>query len=156
MHRDVASFIERNGLLWEKDGLPRIAGRIFGLTLVSPDPCSIDDIAESLGVSKASVSNDARLLEQLGFVERVSLPGDRKVYYQITPQSLERAIESRVQRIQEFQQLLDSAMRLPIKGAVVRERIDAHRLAFADLMNALRETLKQMQGRRHLSSTART
>lgn len=156
MHRDVASFIERNGLLWEKDGLPRIAGRIFGLTLVSPDPCSIDGIAESLGVSKASVSNDARLLEQLGFVERVSLPGDRKVYYQITPQSLERAIESRVQRIQEFQQLLDSAMRLPIKHAVVRERIDAHRLAFGDLMNALRETLEQMRGRRQLSSTVGT
>src|SRR5687768_7992600 len=108
MHRDVESFIERCGVLWEKDGLPRIAGRIFGLTLLSPDPCSLDDIADTLGVSKASVSNDARLLEQLGFVERVSLAGDRRTYYQITEQSLERSLQTRVQRVEEFQQLMDS------------------------------------------------
>jgi DNA-binding transcriptional regulator GbsR (MarR family) len=148
MHRDVKAFIERSGLLWERDGLPRIAGRIFGLTLLSPDPCSIDDIAETLGVSKASVSNDARLLEQMGFVERVSLPGDRKVYYQITPQSLERAIATRVRRIEEFQQLMDSGMRLPIKSTDVRSRIDAHRLAFGFVTRALGDALDQMKARR--------
>ena len=156
MHRDVEAFIERCGVLWEKDGLPRIAGRIFGLTLVSPDPCSIDDIAESLGVSKASVSNDTRLLEQLGFVERVSLPGDRKVYYQITPQSLERSLETRVQRIEEFQQLMDSGMQLPIKRAEVRERIEAHRLAFGFVTNALGDALEELKARRHAPTTRRT
>jgi DNA-binding transcriptional regulator GbsR (MarR family) len=156
MHRDVEAFIERCGLLWEKDGLPRIAGRIFGLTLISPDPCSLDDIADALGVSKASVSNDARLLEQLGFVERVSLSGDRKVYYQINNHSLERSLETRVQRIEEFQQLMDSGMQLPIKRSEVRDRLEAHRLAFGFVTSALGEALTQLKKRRQSPSNKRT
>ncbi|MGH7636994.1 MAG: GbsR/MarR family transcriptional regulator [Gemmatimonadaceae bacterium] len=152
MHRDVESFIERAGLLWQKDGLPRIAGRIFGLTLISPDPCSLDDIADTLGVSKASVSNDARLLEQMGFIERVSLPGDRKDYYRITPQSLERSLEARVQRIREFQDLLQSGMRLPIKRAEVRERLEDHLVAFEHVLDALGEALEDLRSRHQLES----
>ena len=152
MHRDVETFIERAGLQWQKDGLPRIAGRIFALTLISPEPCSLDDIAETLGVSKASVSNDARLLEQMGFVERVSLPGDRRDYYQITSQSLERSLEGRVQRIREFQSLLESGMRLPIKHTKVRERLEDHRLAFEHIVGALGEALDQLRSRHSVES----
>jgi DNA-binding transcriptional regulator GbsR (MarR family) len=152
MHRDVETFIERCGMLWQRDGLPRIAGRIFGLTLISPDPCSLDDIAETLGVSKASVSNDARLLEQMGLIERVSRPGDRKDYYQITSQSLERSLQARVQRIREFQGLLEAGMRLPIKRAEVKERLEDHRLAFEHMVGALGEAIEQLRSR-HLSET---
>ena len=154
MHRDVEAFIERAGLLWQRDGLPRIAGRIFGLTLISPEPCSLDDIAETLGVSKASVSNDARLLEQMGFIERVSMPGDRKDYYQITPQSLERSLEARVERIRAFQDLLSSGMRLPIRHADVRERLEDHRLAFEHVVEALGEALEQLRSK-HQSESRR-
>ncbi|HYC49988.1 MAG TPA: MarR family transcriptional regulator [Gemmatimonadaceae bacterium] len=147
MHRDVEEFIERLGVLWQRDGLPRIAGRIFGLALVSPDPCSLDDIAESLGVSKASVSNDARMLEQMGFIERVSIAGDRKDYYQVNEGSLERALELRVQRIEEFRKLLESGMELPIRNPSVRERLADHRVAFGYLSNALSEALKDIKER---------
>lgn len=145
MHRDVEDFIERAGLLWQKDGLPRIAGRIFGLLLVSPDPCSLDDIAAALGVSKASVSNDTRLAERMGLIERVSLPGDRKDYYQITAASLERSLEARVKRIHDFEELLDAGMRLPIKSALVRERIEDHRIAFEHAIDALELAIQQLK-----------
>lgn len=152
MHRDVEAFIERAGLQWQRDGLPRIAGRIFALTLISPEPCSLDEIAETLGVSKASVSNDARLLEQMGFVERVSLPGDRRDYYQITTQSLERSLETRVQRIRDFQGLMELGMRLPIKHARVKERLEDHRLAFEHMVGALGEALEQLRSRHSVES----
>lgn len=155
MHKDVRTFIERSGLLWEKDRLPRIAGRIFGLTLISPDPCSLDEIAETLGVSRASISNDARLLEQLGFVERVSLPGDRKIYFQINSQSLERSLEARLQHIQELQQLMDDAKRLPIRRSEVLERIEDHRLAFWSVANALSKLCTQLRAKRKSSPNTR-
>jgi DNA-binding transcriptional regulator GbsR (MarR family) len=148
MNRDVKTFIERTGLLWEKDRMPRIAGQIFGLTLISPNPCSLEEISKTLGVSRASVSNDARLLEGLGFVERVCAIGDRKVYYQITNQSLERSLETRVQRIEELQQLMDSAMRLPIKRTEVRDRITGHRLAYGFVTAALTDVLTKLKARR--------
>ena len=37
MKETIAQFIERMGLALESDGMPRIAGRIFGLLLVSED-----------------------------------------------------------------------------------------------------------------------
>jgi len=147
MRQDVESFIERTGLLWQKDGLPRIAGRIFGLTLISPEPRSLDDIAETLGVSKASVSTDARLLVQMGFIERVSMPGDRRDYYRITRQSLERSLEARLQRLREFQEVLDDGMKLPIDDPDVRGRLEDHRLAFEHFLSALTDALEQLRSR---------
>ena len=55
-------FIERMGMAFETDGATRIMGRIFGLLLLSGKPVALDEIAESLGVSRASVSTDARKL----------------------------------------------------------------------------------------------
>jgi DNA-binding transcriptional regulator GbsR (MarR family) len=147
MHRDVREFIERAGVLWQKDGLPRIAGRIFALTLISPDPCSLDDIAEALEVSKASVSTDARLLEMMGLIERVSLRGDRKDYYRITPLSLERSLEARVQRVHDFEALLASGMQLPIPSPEVRERLEDHLLAFEHMVKALERALEELRSR---------
>jgi DNA-binding transcriptional regulator GbsR (MarR family) len=154
MHRDVEEFIERAGLLWQKEGLPRIAGRIFALTLISPEPCSLDDIAETLRVSKASVSNDTRLLEQMGFIERVSMRGQRKDFYQITPQSLERSLEVRVERLRAFQDLLSTGMRLPIKHPEVRVRLESHRLAFENIVDALGETLAELRDRHQAEARA--
>ncbi|MBA2573067.1 MAG: hypothetical protein H0V06_08480, partial [Gemmatimonadetes bacterium] len=56
MEPAVEQFVERMGLFFEDDGHPRIAGRMFGFMLLSPEPCSLDDLAEQLQVSKASVS----------------------------------------------------------------------------------------------------
>ena len=69
----------------EADGLPRIAGRIFGYLLLNPGECSLEDLSSALGVSRASVSNDARRLAQMGLLERRSRPGDRRDYYSISP-----------------------------------------------------------------------
>ena len=153
MNHDVEQFIERAGLLWQKDGFPRIAGRIFALTLISPNPCSLDDIADALGVSKASVSNDARLLERMGMIERVGKPGDRRDYYQVTSGSLERSIAARVERIHEFEKLLEDGMRLPIKRPEVRERLADHRLAFTLVAEAFASALAQLKAK-HTRSKA--
>jgi DNA-binding transcriptional regulator GbsR (MarR family) len=111
LRRDLESFVERMGRAWEKDGVPRIAGRIFGLLLVSPGDCSLDDLADSLAVSKASVSTDARLLEQLGFLERSSHPGDRRDYYRVAPDLGTRALEIRLAALRGVRRLLAEAPR---------------------------------------------
>jgi DNA-binding transcriptional regulator GbsR (MarR family) len=147
MRRDVQEFIERAGMLWEADGLPRIAGRIFALALVSEEAISLDEIARMLGVSKASVSNDTRLLERLGFIERVSRPGDRKDYYQSNERSFERAIAERVRRMGELQSLIESGKALAIDSPAVRARLDDHHTAFSHVTKALQCALQELQAR---------
>lgn len=89
-------FIERMGLVWEQEGIPRIAGRIFGFLLLQDSACSLDDMAAALEVSKASISTDARRLEQLQLIQRVSRPGDRRDYYAIAPDVPLRALELKI------------------------------------------------------------
>ncbi|MEO5568999.1 MAG: MarR family transcriptional regulator [Gemmatimonadaceae bacterium] len=155
MRQDIERFIERAGLMWEDDGLPRIAGRIFALALISEDALSLDEIAESLGVSKASVSNDTRLLERMGFIERVSRPGDRRDYYQSNERSFERAIAERIRRMKDLQDLIESGRALAVKSPAVRERLDDHHLAFSHITRALQSALEELKARHQLEAKTR-
>ena len=115
-------FVEQIAVLLETDGLPRVAGRLFGLLLVTEELRSLDELAEQLDVTKASISVNARLLEQKGVVERVSMPGDRRDYYRIADDIVERSMQQRLARIRQFRSALETVVRgksLP-KGIVLK------------------------------------
>jgi DNA-binding transcriptional regulator GbsR (MarR family) len=79
-------FIEDIGLFFEQMGLPRMAGRILGVLLISDPPAqSITDLAEQLKASKSSISIMARLLVEHGLIERVASPVPRRDYYRFKP-----------------------------------------------------------------------
>ncbi len=68
-------YAEDFGLAFEQEGLPRMAGRIFGWMLVAESPHqSLQELAEALRASKGSISNMTRYLMQLDVIERVGLP----------------------------------------------------------------------------------
>lgn len=124
MHESVQSFVERMGLMMESEGLPRIAGRIFGYLLVHEGAFSLDELAERLQVSKASVSTNARLLEQFGLVERTSAPGDRRDFYQMGPDAWERMLRSAQRKWESVRQALTEAeASLPDEMEVGRRRL---------------------------------
>lgn len=116
-------YIERMGLLWEAEGLPRIAGRMLGLLALQPEAASLDDIASALGVSKASVSADARQLERLALAERVSRPGDRRDYYAIAPDFPARVVALKLGELQRLQDALADVRALPGTADVVQTRL---------------------------------
>jgi len=66
----------------EQFGFARIAGQLEGLLFLAPEPLSLDDMADKLEVSKASVSTNIRLLERWKVVKKVYHKGDRKNLYQ--------------------------------------------------------------------------
>ena len=73
--------ILHSGLLAERYGLPRIAGEICGLLFMTDGPLSLDEIAGTLKVSKASASTNCRLLESLRFVRRGDVREGKRDYY---------------------------------------------------------------------------
>lgn len=121
-----SSFIDRLGSSAESDGLSPIAGRLFGTLLLATEPRSLDELAESLGVSKASVSTDARRLLERNIVERVSRPGDRRDYYQLAPDFFAQVIRARVSRWRRLHDLVQGLRNAsPTLSPVVRERLDS-------------------------------
>lgn len=76
-------FIDTSGEMAERYGLTRVGGLLEGLLLLAREPLSLDEMAERLEVSKASVSTNIRLLERWKAVRRVFNRGDRKNYYEL-------------------------------------------------------------------------
>lgn len=62
-------------------GAGRIVGQVMVHLYLQQEAQSLDSIGEALALSKASISIAVRQLEQLGFVRRVWVSGDRKKYY---------------------------------------------------------------------------
>lgn len=131
----------------EADGLPRIAGRIFGYLLLNPVECSLEDLSSALGVSRASVSNDARRLAQMGLLERRSRPGDRRDYYSISPDAFRQSIEARIENLRRFHGLIDEGRGLAGHDPEVQHRLevwdDAHRM----LLRAFEGILAELDAR---------
>jgi DNA-binding transcriptional regulator GbsR (MarR family) len=126
MDRAQRTFIDRLGDAAEADGLSPIAGRLFALLMLAPEPQSLDELAEALGVSKASVSTDARRLLERGIVERTRRTGDRRDFYELAPDFFARVIRARVARWRRIQQLVDDVRaETGALAPAARERFDA-------------------------------
>lgn len=63
-------------------GLPKSIGEIYGILFISPEPLSLDDLVEKLGISKGSASQGLKMLRNLGAVREAGLNGSRRSYYE--------------------------------------------------------------------------
>jgi DNA-binding transcriptional regulator GbsR (MarR family) len=123
-HSGASDFIEEMGIMTQADDLPRIAGRIMGLLVMEEEPVSFAAIAESLQVSRASVSTNARLLVETGIIERVARPGDRQDYYRLSASWNLRLLRRLIARIERMKSAVESAgAALPADTAAVRHRL---------------------------------
>jgi DNA-binding MarR family transcriptional regulator len=83
IHRQK-ELVEMAGRFYDKKGFQPIAGRIMGLlTVMDKEQYTFDEIVEELSVSKSSVSNALKILEMADSIEYITIPGDRKRYFQL-------------------------------------------------------------------------
>lgn len=83
----LSQFVEKIGSYYESQGMPLSAGRVFGLLLISEKPLTLEEIANSLQISKASVSIATRMWENADMVKRVTVRGERKIHYKMSVES---------------------------------------------------------------------
>ena len=62
-------------------GFPKAMGAIYGALYLSPEPLSLDELVEQVGVTKGAVSTNVRALERLGMVHQHIQLGERKDFY---------------------------------------------------------------------------
>jgi DNA-binding transcriptional regulator GbsR (MarR family) len=152
MHEAAQQLVERMGLALEAEGLPRIAGRLVGFLLVHEGAFSLDDLADELHVSKASVSTNARQLERYGLLERTSEPGDRRDYYQMGPDVWEKLLARWQQKWEAMRVLFtEAAASLPEELEVGRARLiraEQFHLLMVDLADRASARWREVGGRR--------
>ena len=118
MRRDGLSaeeeqFIESMGLFFERQGVPRIGGRILGLLLLAEKPLALGEVAGLLRVSPASVSTNVRQLQASGLVDPASIPGDRRHYYVFNSAGWDHRLEMAVTAMDALGQLCQDALAMP-------------------------------------------
>lgn len=127
-HNDVKHFVEDMGLFFEQAGLSRMAGRVMGRLLISNPPHqTMHDLVEELQTSKASVSHATRLLIQIGFVDRVSFPGNRRDHYRIRPGAWVELTRRRAAHITAFRKLAERGLGL-VEDQPPQQKVALHEL----------------------------
>ena len=139
--RDRDWFVARMGQSTEQDGFPKIAGQLFGLLLWSEEPCSIQEMTDILGVSKASVSTDARRLLEHGVFERVPRDGDRRDYYQIAPDFFRKLLQHRLERWENAHDSVIEAREKLKPSAKVAKRLEYMHAVNEFVLERLRKNL---------------
>ncbi|MFG1919664.1 GbsR/MarR family transcriptional regulator [Micromonospora sp. NPDC048898] len=82
---EVAQFIENFALNLAGLGFPRMAARVFVAVLASATGTrTAAELAETLQISPAAVSQAVRYLSQLGLVVRERAPGERRDHYRLS------------------------------------------------------------------------
>jgi DNA-binding transcriptional regulator GbsR (MarR family) len=96
---EEAAFVDRLGLFMDMLGGSRTMGRVYGWLLISDPPQqSLTELAQTLSVSKASVSTVARQLQEGGLIER--LPSStRQHMYRVTPGGFSSVLSAQLSRM---------------------------------------------------------
>jgi DNA-binding transcriptional regulator GbsR (MarR family) len=141
-------FIEQAGVGAEADGFSRIAGRLFAALLLSAEPRSLDSLVAELGVSKASISIEARRLVERAVARRVGVPGDRRDYYQLVPHFFSGLVRARVERWGAMRELAAQLLSSdPTLAPVVRDRLAEMEAVHDLIVIRVEEALHELEQR---------
>ena len=137
--------IEAGGRASQDLGTGRIVGQILVYLYLKERECSLDDVVQELGLSKASVSIAVRQLEQLGLARNVWKSGDKKKYYK-SAENIAKALQQGVlllirQKIQFFGDELEGTLRMI--NAIQDDTASNHEIVF---LRQRIERAKKLQG----------
>jgi len=106
-------FVEIFGILFERVGVPRMAGRIWSWLLVCDPPHqTAAQLAEAVSASRGSISTMTRLLMQFGLIERIGLPGERNRFYRVKPGAFTELLRAKMSFTTEVRNLAERGLEL--------------------------------------------
>jgi DNA-binding transcriptional regulator GbsR (MarR family) len=138
LRRSRDAFVERVGRLFQRDGLPPNAGRIFGFLLFEGGEVSFGTISQTLGISRGGVSMATRMMEERGLLLRTGRAGDRQDWFRLVDDPFARMLRVEHGRTLRAAEEIERAIAdLPDDAVGPRRRIQG----FADLHRRIADML---------------
>ena len=136
------------GTLFEPLGLPPVAGRMVGALLLEGRELSLDELADATGASKASVSQNGRMLVRGGWIEPAPKLGARKDYYRATGDSGTRPMEELLVHLRRFADVYrDACDRGLARNAGARNHLRLCASLFDHMATSLEAQLSEWRAR---------
>ena len=140
-----ADFIERIAVVAQGEGLPRIAGRIFAALVFDGRPISFGELADSLQVSRGSISTSARLLEERGVIKRVSKPGERQDYFRVGDAPFVTMLRDAKERAGRAKAEIDETLaQLPAEADEVKQRLGDYAGFYGAIEDGLSHAIERL------------
>ena len=76
-------FIDLGGRSAQRLGFARSLGQVYAALYLSPRPLGLQDLMDTLHISKGNASMSVRQLAEWGTVRRIWVKGDRKDFYEL-------------------------------------------------------------------------
>ncbi len=145
-------FVEDISLYFEQMGLPRTAGRVLGMLLISdPVEQSLNDLCEVLQTSKSSISTTTRLLTEMGLIERVPSPMPRRLYFRFKPGGWITFMRMRLRLMASLHQIAERGLELLRDSEpALRERLQEAHDMFSQIEEQLPALLQHIEQERDL------
>lgn len=104
-------FAEAMGAFFESGGMPRMAGRVWAILLVTDAPyMSAAELQEAVPASAGSISSATRQLLSVGLIERVPIRGERRDYFAPRERAVYDIIRMRLQQLTAVEDLMSRAL----------------------------------------------
>mgnify|MGYP000268278072 CR=1 FL=1 len=129
-------FIHKLGAIASGEGIPKIAGMIMGYFIYFGRSATLDDLAQELVVSKASVSTNCRLLIHLGVIEKLAKLGSRKIHFQLRDDPYEDLISMAAKRLNDAEVVVERFL-CEVDEPKRFERISALKSFYGDMGSML-------------------
>lgn len=138
---------EALGLFFERFGLRRNVGRVWAVVYLSPAPLDQATVQATLDLSAGLVSASLKELEHYGAVRPLSVPGERRTYYEAEDRLLRIVANILAKRdvcaVRDLREAVSLARKECPKSA--RSRLRQVELA-ADLYEALTKLVVKVSG----------
>jgi DNA-binding transcriptional regulator GbsR (MarR family) len=134
-------------------GLPRTAGRVLGVLLISDPPAqSLTDLCAFLDASKSSISTTTRLLVEMDLIERVPSPVPRQIYFQFRPGGWLVFVRQRLRLWASLHQIAEHGLDLlQDKDPALRDRLQEAHDMFSLIEEELPMLLKSVEEQRSMT-----
>jgi DNA-binding transcriptional regulator GbsR (MarR family) len=123
---------------------------IAWLLIADPPEQSAEQLAESLHASRGAISQNTRVLVQMGLVQRVRKPGERRDYFRIRPGAWEQSTRERRHETRKYTQLFQRGLALTEGGSPESQRALKESIEFMTFLDqevdALFERWDQRKG----------
>ena len=153
MNTRNVEYAEHVGRYWSDRGGNRAQGKMLGWLLIcDPTHQSSKQLQEVLHMSAGTVSTNARVLEQIGFIERVTFPKDRATYYRMATDAWEYLLDEKRTGMVGLRKIADEGREV-LAGAPPEQlnRIDQ----LAELMDFMDDEMAALAQRWHARKESR-
>lgn len=153
MNTRNVEYSEHVGRYWSDRGGNRAQGKMLGWLLICDPPHqSSKQLQETLHMSAGTVSTNARVLEQIGFIERITFPKDRSTYYRMSTDAWEYLLDEKRIGMVGLRKIADEGHAV-LKNAPPEQRERVNQLA--ELMDFMDVEMAALAERWHQRKEAR-